>query len=123
MSISYNIKSLTIALLMFLALGAFLVLSPAAYAAEKISIPDLTGVVAFSHAANYMSLEGFVIYRCRARYGVELSRAEARNLMMGKEMGFAPEQTGIAENKEPKKSSVSKKDRYAPARHGNLYSH
>lgn len=110
-----------IIIIVFIVLSATLVFSSNARAAEKMFIPDLAGIVAFSHAANYMSLEGFVICKCRADYGVEISREEAGKIITA-------QRSGIGHNKEYSKTIEKKheghnKGRHTSARHDKLYSH
>jgi len=98
-------KISVVALFAFIILGAATVFSAPLYSADNMSIPDLSGIKPFSHAANYMSLEGFVIYQCRVNYGVEISRGEARKMIKAqrkaKKAGAAvQEQSNAAEKLE-----------------------
>ncbi|HBC76752.1 MAG: hypothetical protein A2008_02000 [Candidatus Wallbacteria bacterium GWC2_49_35] len=76
-------------IIVFIVFSAALIFSSNVFAAANMSIPDLTGVKAFTYEAKYMSLEGYVIYHCQARYGVWISRSEAGELIMAQKNGAA----------------------------------
>jgi hypothetical protein len=68
-----------------------------------------------------MSLEGFVICKCREAYGVEISREEAGRMIADQRNGTV--QNIEYSNTNAKKRVTHNKDRYVPARHDKLYSH
>lgn len=76
-------------IIVFIVFSAALIFSSNVFAAANMSIPDLTGVNAFTYEAKYMSLEGFVIYQCHAKYGVWISRGEAAELITAQKNGAA----------------------------------
>jgi len=72
------------AIFVFVAMAA----SMAAYAApsfcgEQIMIPDVKAGDAFSAKTDYMSAEGYIMYYCKAKYGMDITREEAREMVKG----------------------------------------
>ncbi len=95
-------------IIVFIVFSAALIFSSNVYAAGNMSLPDLTGVTEFSHAANYMSLEGYAICYCQARYGVWISRSEAHEMIMAQKNGAAVSQPGgVIEKSNNSKSNDS----------------
>lgn len=86
-------------IIVFIVFSAALIFSSNVFAAGNMSIPDLTGITEFSPAANYMSLEGFVIHYCKANYGVKISRGEAGEMIKAQKNGTSVSQrTAVTED-------------------------
>lgn len=62
---------------------AFAAYAAPSFCADNVVLPELTAADAFTEKAGYMSLEGFVMHYCKAKYNMDLTRAEARDMIKG----------------------------------------
>ncbi len=108
----YRITITLSALLVFLTFS-FLYALPSFCEENSVTIPDVSAIKPFSAEANYMSLEGFVMYYCRINHGLDISRGEARKLI--KESRRARKNTG-----ETLSAAVRAEHEQAPPKHSQI---